>query len=431
MTPEERVLEAYYERLTVFPVDKSRVIAIEFQSADPELAAQASPTRSPRAISRCSRPRGRTRPARPANGSPARSTSCASKVAEAEAQGRGIPRQDQSVHRHQQHHAVEPDARRIEPRSRGRALAEGRARVEGAAHPRHAQARRPLESSDVVNSELIRRLNEQRVTLRAQLAEQSSTLLDNHPRIKELRAQIADLDRQIRDEARAACALAGERRQHRGRARRVADRQPRPAQAAGGLDQRAGRAAARARARGQGAARSARILSRQVPRGDRARQPRRGAGRCAHHLARGRVEHAVFPEEAADRADRDAGDAVHLGRLHHDRRAARAAMSIAAPDAAVEPSRLEPVPGRSSSRPSRSSRRRRPRSGAGCRRSRSARSVDEPRRSVEPRRGRRRRACDAPDELTIADLAQALREAGEAGKRVAVVGAARRHRHDA
>ena len=50
------------------------------------------------------------------------------------------------------------------------------------------------------NSELIRRLSEQRVTLRAQLAEQSSTLLPQHPRIKELRAQIADLDQQIRTE---------------------------------------------------------------------------------------------------------------------------------------------------------------------------------------------------------------------------------------
>jgi tyrosine-protein kinase Etk/Wzc len=39
------------------------------------------------------------------------------------------------------------------------------------------------------------------VTLRAQLAEQSSTLLDAHPRIKELRAQIGDLDHQIRGEA--------------------------------------------------------------------------------------------------------------------------------------------------------------------------------------------------------------------------------------
>ena len=57
-----------------------------------------------------------------------------------------------------------------------------------------------LDSSDVANSELIRRLSEQRVTLRAQLAEQSSTLLPQHPRIKEMRAQIADLDQQIRAE---------------------------------------------------------------------------------------------------------------------------------------------------------------------------------------------------------------------------------------
>jgi uncharacterized protein involved in exopolysaccharide biosynthesis len=63
------------------------------------------------------------------------------------------------------------------------------------------QTGKPIESADVLNSELIRRLSEQRVTLRAQLAEQSSTLLDNHPRIKELKAQLADLDRQIRDEA--------------------------------------------------------------------------------------------------------------------------------------------------------------------------------------------------------------------------------------
>jgi Mrp family chromosome partitioning ATPase/capsule polysaccharide export protein KpsE/RkpR len=60
---------------------------------------------------------------------------------------------------------------------------------------------KPLEASDVLNSELMRRLQEQRVTLRAQLAEQSSTLLDQHPRIKELKAQLADLDHQIREEA--------------------------------------------------------------------------------------------------------------------------------------------------------------------------------------------------------------------------------------
>src|ERR1700758_975474 len=63
------------------------------------------------------------------------------------------------------------------------------------------QGGQPIEASEVLNSELMRRLSEQEVAVRTQLAEQSSTLLDNHPRIKELKAQLADLDRQIRDEA--------------------------------------------------------------------------------------------------------------------------------------------------------------------------------------------------------------------------------------
>src|SRR5262245_60361010 len=42
MTPEERVLKSYYDRLQVFQVEKSRVIAIEFESQDAELAARAA-----------------------------------------------------------------------------------------------------------------------------------------------------------------------------------------------------------------------------------------------------------------------------------------------------------------------------------------------------------------------------------------------------
>ena len=59
---------------------------------------------------------------------------------------------------------------------------------------------KPVESSDIANSDSMRRLVEQRVALRSQLAEQSSTLLDQHPRIKELKAQIGEVDRQIRSE---------------------------------------------------------------------------------------------------------------------------------------------------------------------------------------------------------------------------------------
>src|ERR1700676_4337100 len=42
MTPEERVLDAYFDRFTAYAVDKSRVIVIEFQSRDPELAARVA-----------------------------------------------------------------------------------------------------------------------------------------------------------------------------------------------------------------------------------------------------------------------------------------------------------------------------------------------------------------------------------------------------
>src|SRR6201987_5700060 len=42
MTPEERVLDAYYDRLTAYAVDKSRVIVVEFQSRDPDLAARVA-----------------------------------------------------------------------------------------------------------------------------------------------------------------------------------------------------------------------------------------------------------------------------------------------------------------------------------------------------------------------------------------------------
>jgi polysaccharide biosynthesis transport protein len=42
LTPEERVLDAYFDRFTAYAVDKSRVIVVEFQSSDPELAAKVA-----------------------------------------------------------------------------------------------------------------------------------------------------------------------------------------------------------------------------------------------------------------------------------------------------------------------------------------------------------------------------------------------------
>ena len=305
-TPEERVLKSYYERLTAFQVEKSRVIAIEFESEDPELAARVANAIAETYLgSAADRQAGPDRAA--GTWLAGEIETLRSTVADAEAKVEQYRAKtnlligtNNTTLSNQQ--LGEFNAQLATARAQ-KADAEAKARIIREALRTGA----PIEFSDIINSELMRRLSEQRVTLRAQLAEQSSTLLDQHPRIKEL--QGADRRSRPADPrgGRSAGALARERRQACEREGGGAERQPRPAQAAGRLDQRAGRAAARARARRQVAARSARILSRQVPRGDRARQHRRGVARRAHHLDRGRVEHAVLAEEAADRADRGAG----------------------------------------------------------------------------------------------------------------------------
>src|SRR5581483_8379161 len=60
----------------------------------------------------------------------------------------------------------------------------------------------PLDQAAVINSPLIQQLVGQQVTLRAQLAQLSATLLPGHPKMQELQAQLAGLDRQIAAEAR-------------------------------------------------------------------------------------------------------------------------------------------------------------------------------------------------------------------------------------
>ena len=54
---------------------------------------------------------------------------------------------------------------------------------------------------EVLSSNLMQQLRNAQVTLKSQIADLSTTLLDSHPRIKGLRSQLADLDGQIRNEA--------------------------------------------------------------------------------------------------------------------------------------------------------------------------------------------------------------------------------------
>jgi uncharacterized protein involved in exopolysaccharide biosynthesis/Mrp family chromosome partitioning ATPase len=200
MTAEERVLESYYDRLTVFAVDKSRVITIEFQSADPDLAARVANAIADGylGLDRVAR-MDQTRAA--SRWLAGEIEVLRQKVAEAEARVESF--------RAKTNLFVGTNNTTLSSQQLGEVnsqLAAARSLKSDA----EAKAKfirdllksgKSLESAEFLNSELIRRLSEQRVTLRAQLAEQSSTLLDLHPRIKELKAQIADLDAQIRAEA--------------------------------------------------------------------------------------------------------------------------------------------------------------------------------------------------------------------------------------
>ena len=124
MTPEERVLESWNERLTAYSVDKSRVIVIEFQSWDPQLAARVT-----NAISDSLSAHGAER----APGADPRrrrvavrgDRTAASESRRRRSQGRGVPGADQPAGRHQQHDAERPAARRAQLPGRRRPRAEG------------------------------------------------------------------------------------------------------------------------------------------------------------------------------------------------------------------------------------------------------------------------------------------------------------------
>jgi polysaccharide biosynthesis transport protein len=200
MTPEERVLQAYYDRLTVYPVEKSRVIVIDFLSDDPQLAATVAD-----AIAEAYLMRQRAAKQEQAHAAvqwlSGEIETMQKKVADAEAKVAAF-RANSNLLEGPNNITLSAQqlgdfGAQVAAARAQKADAEAKAKI----IREMLRSGQSIEASDIINSELIRRLSEQRVTLRAQLAEQSSSLMDGHPRIKELKAQIADLDGQIRGEA--------------------------------------------------------------------------------------------------------------------------------------------------------------------------------------------------------------------------------------
>jgi uncharacterized protein involved in exopolysaccharide biosynthesis len=197
---EDRVLAAYYDALRVYQIKDTRGIMVEFLSADPKLAAEAAnhlaqlyrDDLSLRAVLESSDARAKLAP---------QIKKLAEEVAQAEAEVTRFRGQanifdggrDKASLNEQQLTELTGELTKA---ATARAEAEARAR-----EAREIVARGSAETlSDVQKSQLVPRLVEQRVRVERQIAELSATLLPAHPRMKQLNADLAGLNRQIKGE---------------------------------------------------------------------------------------------------------------------------------------------------------------------------------------------------------------------------------------
>lgn len=203
LTAEERVLRSYYDKLAAYAVEGSRVIAVAFTSTDPKLAAAAANAIAEAYIA-FQREAKRDSNADAAEWLSAQIVDLRARVQEAEARVEAFRSGNNLFTSGGQTPATLPQQQLID-------LSAELSRVRAAradAETRAAQIRAGLDAgavpniTAVLNSQLIQRLVEQQVGLRAEIAQLSATLLPQHPRMKELSAQLADLDRQIAIEAR-------------------------------------------------------------------------------------------------------------------------------------------------------------------------------------------------------------------------------------
>lgn len=194
------MLENYYERLLVHPVGKSRIVAVEFRSKDPELAAKGANTIAELYLAM--QEAAKKDMARNASGWLGTNIDgLRQRVSEAEAKVEEYRRKAGLL---LGTNNVGINAQQLSDLSTQ--LAQARtSQADSQAKARlireMIKSGRTFEIPDVANNELIRRLIEQRINLRAQLALELRTLLPEHPRIKELNAQVNDLEAQVRGAA--------------------------------------------------------------------------------------------------------------------------------------------------------------------------------------------------------------------------------------
>jgi len=202
MPPEERVLKEFNDKLQVYQVEKSRVIAISFTSKDRQLAA-AVPNEMAKVYlalqsgAKLDTNSEATRWLEPEIANLREKVRDAeAKVAAYRASSDLLPTGETTNFATRQLTDISTELARV----RGeRANAEARA---AGVRSALASGRAPDTITDVVGSQMIQRLKETEANLQAQVADLSTTLLDGHPRLKALKSQLEGIRGQIRTETR-------------------------------------------------------------------------------------------------------------------------------------------------------------------------------------------------------------------------------------
>ncbi len=201
-TRDDYILQSVRDRLLVYNVAASRVIVIQFSSKDPALAASVANAIADEyvATQQSAKSRANTDAAGWLQPEIAdlsqRVKDAEAKVAAYRGSSDLLIGQNNAVLATQQLSELSTELSRVRA---NRAASEASAQSVRAALAKGA----PVETLPaVMASPLIQRLRERQVQLNNDIADLSASLLSGHPRIRALRSQLADLNNQIRLEAR-------------------------------------------------------------------------------------------------------------------------------------------------------------------------------------------------------------------------------------
>ncbi len=197
---DRRVVDRFMSRLTVFPVPRSRVLQIEFVSRDPGLAARGANTVAQLFL------QSQTEAKAKAAGAASEWLSgkiedLRGKVAAADAKVEAFRAQSGLLAGANGQTVFSQQLSDLSAQLANARSAEAAATAKADLLRKLEQEGRLDEAPSSITDESMRRFVEQRVALKDQIAEAGRTLLPLHPHMKELSAQLAGLDAQIRDSA--------------------------------------------------------------------------------------------------------------------------------------------------------------------------------------------------------------------------------------